>query len=547
MTISYSLAPIPIWVLIDLQGTVAGGGKLYTYNSLDKSLPQAVFQDPGGTKPWPNPIVFNLNGTQGPFYWIVDTDNPQNTYFLQAYDSSGNLLWEVDNFYPTGSGGGSSVTTYVPILNYIANNQFINEIAPTANPIGSSNLVVAPGNHKGFTPALINPIISTYGVVGPDIRFVASTGASTPATDQITFPLFALGSNALSGDVTPVHYVNYLCTNTPIGETFKNFQFPITQKVQNLQNQKMTFGMWCKVTSTPADIAIYLRQYFGSGRATSGDIRTLAGTLSATTSWQFLMFNFTVPTVSGLSIGTPGFQTDDDAVYIQVEMPLNTACEIQFIKPALYLGALNPGQEFDDYDQIDSINSTPRTGDIRVSMTSAAPRGWIGMNDNTIGNTGSGATVGQVGAFTFGLYKTIWDSVSNTYAPVSTVRGASAQADFVAGKTLKLPLSLGRALANFGTGSGLTATVLGQSSGAQSQSITLAAANIPAHTHTTTIPDNGFGGGFSVSSGASPSATSSFVSNGGQSLASVPLTSTPTAFSVPTIQPTSYMNVFIKL
>src|SRR6185436_15079398 len=98
--------------------------------------------------------------------------------------------------------------------------------------------------------------------------------------------------------------------------------------------------------------------------------------------------------------------------------------------------------EFDDYDQINSINSTPRTGDIKTSLLSSAPNGWVAMNDGSIGNVGSGAT-NRANKDTFQLYKTIWDGVIDTWAPVSTGRGASAVADFVAGKTLTLPKSLG--------------------------------------------------------------------------------------------------------
>lgn len=531
MAISYLLAPIPKWVLMNNQGTPAGGAKLYTYRSLNKTEEKPVFQDPGGTIPWTNPILFDLNGTQGPFYWKVDSANLADTYYLEAYDSDDNLLWTQDDYFPPGSGGGGTVTTYIPILNYITNNQFINNIGDVAGPL-STNLVLAPSNHKGFTPAQFNPVVGTYGVVGPDIRFVKN---NTNAVDSISFPLFPLASYPLTGDVTPVQYVRYQCTNIPTGETYKCFQFPITQKVKNLSNQAMTVGVWAAVTATPVDINIYVRQYFGSGTAASAEVRTLIGTATLSTTWDWYPFQFSIPSVAGKSLGTPGQQTDDDALYIQIEMPLDQVCDVLFIKPALFLGNIDPELEFDSYDQIDSVNQTFRTGDVKIGYFASTPPGWVYMNDGSIGNVGSGATT-RANQDTFQLYKTIWDSVVDGWAPVSGGRGASAIADFIAGKTLTLPRVLGRALAGDGTGAGLTGRDLGEWLGAQSYS--LVTANLPNHTHNATpanFVDTGVGGVFA--SGG----------DGGSTGLTGGITGFTSVTPVSLMQPTTFMQVYLKL
>jgi hypothetical protein len=532
MTISYLLAPTPKWVIIDNSGGVAGGAKLYTYRSLNKTEKKTVYQDPAGTIPWTNPILFDLNGTQGPFYWAVDSTDLADTYYLEAYDAQNNLLWTVDDFYPPGTGGGGNVTTFIPIVNYITNNQFINHIDDIAGVIAPNNslptnLVIAPSNHKGFTPATSSPTVGTNGVLGPDIRFVKS---NTNAADNIFFPLFPLASYPLTGDVTPVDYVRYQCTNTPAGETYKAFQFPITQKVKNLSNQSMTCGIWAAVAATPTDINIYVRQYFGSGTAASAEVRTLIGTASLTTTWTWFPFNFAVPSVAGKSLGTPGQTTNDDAVYIQVEMPLGIPCDVYFIKPALFLGDIDPELEFDSYDQIDSINTTPRTGDVRPGYLVTAPGGWVAMNDGSIGNAGSGATT-RANQDTFQLYKTIYDGVINLYAPVSGGRSGNATTDFIAGKTLTLPFALGRALAQAGSGLGLTARVLGQYLG--NETVTLTGANLPFGT-----PFNATGSGSqTVQGGATTNAAASSLNAFTQG--------SSTAFDK--MNPTSYMNFYIKL
>lgn len=474
MAITYVQAFPPIWYIVGNDGLAAGGAQMFTYDSITRQ-PKPVYQDPAGTLAWPNPVIFNLNGTKGPFYWKEDSAAPNDLYYVEVYDKEGNLLWQANDFPASGSGGGGNVTTYITVSNYITNNQFINNIGAQAGPL-PTNLVIAPSNHKGFTPALTNPTVGTYGVLGPDIRFVKN---NTNAIDNLSFPEFALASAPLTGDVTPVQYVRYQCNNSPSGETYKSFQFPITQKVKNLSNQPMTFGFWAAVTAVAATVNIYTRQYYGSGTGAtpeSGSTRVLLGSAVLSTTWTWFPLSFVVPNVAANSLGTPGMQTDDDALYIQIDMPLGAPCDILFTKPALFLGAADPDTEFYSYDMIDSIDQTPRCGDIKAGYWSSAPLGWLPMNDGTIGNTGSGATI-LASQTSFQLYKTIWDAVIDTWAPVSTGRGATATADFIAGKTLTLPRALGRALAESGSGAGLTARVLGQYLGTETQ--TLLTANLP--------------------------------------------------------------------
>lgn len=538
MTVSYLLAPEPIWYIVNKDGTPSGGAYMNTKSNLNFDLDKPVYTDATGSTAWPNPITFDLNGTQGPFYFAVDSANLDDTYFLEVFDVSGNSLWTVKNFFPAGTGGGGNTTTILSTKNYITNNQFINHIAdhPTKLP---TNIVIAPSNHKGFTPSLVNPVVGTYGVLGSDIRFNKNNSS---ANDSIEFPVFALSAPDLTPDNTPSEYVHYV-SDAGTGEAYKNFQFPISQKVKNLSNQPVTFTIWAKVTATPVTLSIYSRQYYGSGTAAtieSTATRPIQGTCLLSTSWKRFLINFNIPNVAGNSLGTPGAQTDDDALYIQVEMPLNAACDVLFTKPCLYLGTIvNPTIEFDSYDQIDSIDSTPRCGDIRTSLSSSPPPGWLAMNDTTIGNTGSGATTGQTGAQFFALYKTIWDGVfNNTWAPVSGGYGATALADFLAGKTLTLPRSLGRALAGAGAGSGLTPSVLGQYGGLETH--TLLAGELPPHNHTVSaLAGTNVNGAQNFMALCQTSVTT----NTGFTVGNGPGASTP--FSI--IQPTSYMNVFIKL
>lgn len=116
------------------------------------------------------------------------------------------------------------------------------------------------------------------------------------------------------------------------------------------------------------------------------------------------------------------------------------------------------------------------TADAKITYKAAADPGWIMANDNSIGNAGSGAT-NRANQDTELLYTALWNNVADAWCPVSTGRGASALADFYAGKTLTLSRTLGRALARAGAGSGLTSRALGEYLGAET--ITLGVSEVP--------------------------------------------------------------------
>lgn len=176
--------------------------------------------------------------------------------------------------------------------------------------------------------------------------------------------------------------------------------------------------------------------------------------------------------------------------------------------------------------------------------------GWVAMNDGSIGNPDSNATT-RANKDTFQLYKTIWDSVSNQWAPVQDStgvflisRGASAQEDFLANHRLVLPRALGRALAGAGAGAGLTARALGEYLG--SEVITINA--MPAHTHG---PASGFtnfyglipGSGTSNPGSASPNNYNNFSQTGPAGGGTLNVEGAADG----NMEPTTYMQVYIKL
>jgi hypothetical protein len=83
--------------------------------------------------------------------------------------------------------------------------------------------------------------------------------------------------------------------------------------------------------------------------------------------------------------------------------------------------------------------------DATLDISRLAECGWLWLDGGTIGNAASGAGT-RANQDVYDLYKHLWDRVSDTYCPVATGRGASALADFNAGKQLTLPDLRGKAL-----------------------------------------------------------------------------------------------------
>lgn len=184
------------------------------------------------------------------------------------------------------------------------------------------------------------------------------------------------------------------------------------------------------------------------------------------------------------------------------------------------------------------------TGDVKLTLKTTADTGWVLMNDGTIGSASSGATT-RANADTVTLYTLLWSNTADADCAVSGGRGGSAAADFAANKTLALPKSLGRALAVYGTGSGLTARALAHVVGSE----TLSTAELPAHAHAAgsyvyTVSDAG---------GAAAGLLAGQVGNTGAGAVNTGLAVTGTSGSIGSstadskMQPSVFLNVMIKL
>jgi hypothetical protein len=123
------------------------------------------------------------------------------------------------------------------------------------------------------------------------------------------------------------------------------------------------------------------------------------------------------------------------------------------------------------------------------------------------------------------LFAVLWN-LGDAASPLSGVRGATAAADFAAGRNIRLPKLAGRALGAAGQGSGLTLRTLGLPAGAETASHLL---NINEQT-IYIVGNTGLGG---VGGG-------NVASFNGASGPSLPII-------IPTVTPTGFSNFMVKL
>ncbi len=172
------------------------------------------------------------------------------------------------------------------------------------------------------------------------------------------------------------------------------------------------------------------------------------------------------------------------------------------------------------------------TGDVGFTINPTAPAGWLIYNGaGTLGDATSGATV-RANADCSALYQLIWNQISqpsgNALCAVTGGLGANALADFNAHKPLALPQFSGRGVIGAGTGTSLTARVVGAFGGEETH--VLSVTELAAHVHANSLNDPGHshsyadsnvnsgGGGTSVFIPISQSTQSTGVSGTGQSI-----------------------------
>ena len=139
--------------------------------------------------------------------------------------------------------------------------------------------------------------VCTDGTYTADQWRYAQTGAG--GTHTVTRVDQPTGSTLIGG-INPRYYLRL--SNTVIGSATAQIIGQRIEDVRTLAGQECTLSAWIKGTAT--GITAKAVQNFGTGGSPSSAVTTTLGTATPTTSWVRLHVHFTMPNLSGKTIGS---------------------------------------------------------------------------------------------------------------------------------------------------------------------------------------------------------------------------------------------------
>jgi hypothetical protein len=147
-------------------------------------------------------------------------------------------------------------------------------------------------NQRAFTST------TTNGAYGFD-RWALSTGANGTCT--YSSQVFAVG-NVIAG-YEPTNYARMVTAGQTLSSAYSIFEQKI-EDVRTLAGQTVTISFWAKASTGTPKVSIENTQYFGIGGSPSANVLTYGGQVTLSTSWTRYSVTYTIPSISGKTIGT---------------------------------------------------------------------------------------------------------------------------------------------------------------------------------------------------------------------------------------------------
>lgn len=406
-------------------------GYIRTLSSLNHELNKPTYTDWTGATENTNPVVLDDRG-QAVIYWLVNSLEPDDNYYIEIYNANNVLLYSRDNFNaPPGLESSGGETTTNPI-NLLINNEFdfwgmydygVDEISDVvANVSVTDGLDVETAYYWLFNKTNDN------------------------ATDIITRKAFPIGQTDVPN--TPQYYCRLACTNAGSGgETQKNF-YQKFSGVNNFAGETINFSFYAKSVTNGVVISPYIDQYFGISGSSS--VQTYGDDIVLTTSWTKYSVTIEVPDINGKNVQNLSF------VALVIGLPINSTYQIDIANTQLTISdTVLTYRQMTKEERFALISSYKQatTGEILTQAFGTIPDTWISLANGTVGNGASGATYASPQAKS--LFKALWtynDAICPVYdsSGAKVTRGASSEADFDANRRIQLFFNGGRTITNTG-------------------------------------------------------------------------------------------------
>lgn len=312
---AFELGTIPRWGFADMLGIWNANGKVHFKRAAAHDQDKTVYKDRDGLIPHDNPIDLDAIGSVGAIYFEDD-----EAYYITLNDSDDTTppIWDFDNYWATlsaadASTGSSSDSEH----NFVLNGQFRFQYHTSFSSLAASELAIAP--------------------------YWYFDKSNTTATDTITFVPFLVGVD--DPPFSPTYYCRYNCSNTPTGESSKEFYIKI-QDVNAFQDQQITISIEQTGTVPSQTFEFRYVQNFGTGGSPSASVEGAIAANNITANWTKISETTTLPSISGKTLGS----NKDDYLAILIRLPLDAATQFDFINFQINLGTVTFPYEYQTYD-----------------------------------------------------------------------------------------------------------------------------------------------------------------------------------------------------
>jgi hypothetical protein len=247
-------------------------------------------------------VLAKNSNTNMDFVWVAQDDS--NAIQNAIVDAKGDLIAASANDTPARLAVGADGETLV------ADSSTATGLRYTGNYAAGKNAII----NGAFNVWQRGTTFSAQGYLADRFRTQFNGSGATRTMDQQTF---TPGTAPVSG-YEGTYFFRYNQSVAGTGGSYNTFEQYI-EDVRTFANQTATFSFWAKASSS-VTITAQLSQNFGSGGSATVDVT--AQNAALTTSWQRFTLTFSVPSVSGKTIGT------GSALRAILNLPLNSTFTI---------------------------------------------------------------------------------------------------------------------------------------------------------------------------------------------------------------------------
>lgn len=163
----------------------------------------------------------------------------------------------------------------------------------TTTPISGFRNAIINGDFRVNQRGITSTGVTTGGYFLDRWRMDGSTGTITASVQSFT------PGNAISG-YEPTQHSRIAVTGQSVTTAYASTSQKI-EDVRTFAGQTITVSFWAKAASGTPRVGVEVTQEFGVGGSTA--VVTFAGNVTLSTSWQRHSISFTVPSISGKTIG----------------------------------------------------------------------------------------------------------------------------------------------------------------------------------------------------------------------------------------------------